>query len=333
MKKIFTLLSVVCTTLFLSGLLTACGDNNTPSPNSSKDNLNFIAKVKNGIVIYHNGQEFFSDEKADIACAELYNNTLYCITKTTRTCTLHKIQGNKIEQEPLDYTSHFAIYKGKVYSLINKTLYINGTAEGTFETPLTIYAFDVDKQTGDVYVAGRVIANNTSTITVFKNFEAVYQYPSSSTIEGVNEELSILNFACNNSSWYLMLRYNRNNSTTQNDNLFAAESGTYVIKNGNNKTLISNEDIAITAATAQNNKIYCAGMLNQSPYLWIDGKAQLLNSTGSYSDIAIYESKVYATGITSDMRPILTIDGIKQTHPFLNAIKENVYNLLIAVPN
>ena len=74
-------------------------------------------------------------------------------------------------------------------------------------------------------------------------------------------------------------------------------------------------------------------MLNQSPYLWIDGKAQLLNSTGSYSDIAIYESKVYATGITSDMRPILTIDGIKQTHPFLNAIKENVYNLLIAVPN
>ena len=219
MKKIFSLLSVICITLFLSGLLTACGDNNAPTPNSSKDNLNFIAKVKDGIVIYHNGKELFSDEEADIACTALYNNTLYCITKTTRTCTLHKIQGDKIEQEPLDYTSHFAIYKGKVYSLINKTFYITGTAEGTFETPLTIYAFDVDKQTGDVYVAGRVIANNTSTITVFKNFEAVYQYPSSSTIEGVNEELSILNFACNNSSWYLMLRYNRNNSTTQNDKI------------------------------------------------------------------------------------------------------------------
>ncbi|MBO4984212.1 MAG: hypothetical protein J6C87_01035 [Bacteroides sp.] len=347
MKNYFTSLLA---SLLICTSFAACSSDESNEPTTS-DVFSLIVKLKESTLLYHNGQEYYYPKSADVVCSEIYNGVFYCITRINYRYTLHTIQGAKIEQQELSAGEkhyEYDLYQGKVYKVVGDngkcTFFAGETELNSFETSGGIEIFHVDKQTGDLYAVGKVYAQSTSepsTITVWKNGEVLYEQPAWTKIENdldknSKNNFSITHFTTENGNWYLTLNYlqllNPADGATIS-NLFAPQNMIYSIKNGVQQSFFAeSENAYANYSTASNGKLYWAGYLNNAPCLWINGTAQTLEAEGSYRFVAIHEGNIYVTGNTSDCRPLLTLNGKKLSHPFLDAIKEEVYNVQMAFP-
>ena len=351
LKPITILLLSACLPL----IFTSCG--NEDEPVITSEDLSLVVQLSDNMLAYHDGEEYILNEYSATISTEVINGTLYYLTYSNSTPVLYIMKEGKMERKAFPYVSNkysqisphrYILLKGNVYIFasckrsdgkvicalfkngkeihsIDETLVNNGSNKG----------FYIDKQTGDIYIAGCTGSGHETTVTVWKNGEIVYQHPYISTeiidYYYYNERYyNIYDITAENGNWFLTMQYD---GWGYDGDIF------YCVKNGVEQEFsIKSHNVSIYKNIVKDGKLYWIGAYEGHPTLWVDGKIQQqYNEIGNYTDIKFNGNDIYLSGLLFDEYylqrfPLLTLNGKKLSHPFLEAIKEEVYNVQMAFP-